>query len=285
MIETPVMFGPQTGLIGILAQPLPSDPAPVVAFLMFNAGVLPRVGPHRLNVKLARALAHAGQTSLRFDLAGQGDSARAIDTDDSWVQATRDIRCAMDHLEQNFGIHRFGLIGICFGAVSALTVAQVDPRVAGVLMFDGHWYPTRWSRPVRHWKRLRNLSLLGATAAAWRRVSGMTGALSKPSTPVGHDDGSASGNPPRAEFVRTMQTLADRRVATFFVYSGSVIEYYSYAKQFRDAFAKEAFFGKVRCDFRPDIDHTFISLDAQRQMIELVTGWVPEVHTACAAKA
>lgn len=280
MIETAVMFGPQSLLMGMLAQPQPGAPAPV-AFLMFNAGVLPRIGPHRLNVKLARALAQAGQTSLRFDLSGQGDSGRAVDASDSWTHATHDVRCAMDHLEQNFGIRRFALIGICSGAVTALTVAQLDPRVAGVLMFDGHWYPTRWSRPVRHWKRLCKLSLRRAAAAVWRRLPGVTRTATGPVAIDGQDDGSVSGNPPRAQFVGTLQALADRRVATFFVFSGSVIEYYSYANQFRDAFSHEAFFDKVRCDFRPEIDHTFISLEAQRQMIELVTGWVPEVHAAC----
>ena len=284
MTETPLMFGPQSALMGMLTQPK-SDAATPVAFLMFNAGVLPRIGPHRLNVKLARALAKAGQTSLRFDLAGQGDSGRAVDANDSWAQAAHDIRCAMDHLEQNFGIHRFAVIGICSGAVIALGVARIDPRVAGVLMFDGHWYPTRWSRPVRHWKRFCDLSLRRAASAVWRRLPGVPRVSASPMAIGGLDDGSVSGNPPRAEFVGTLQALSDRRVATFFVFSGSVIEYYSYANQFRDAFSDEPFFDKVRCDFRPDIDHTFISLDAQRQMIELVAGWVPEVHTACVAKA
>lgn len=280
MIETPLMFGPQSALMGMLAQPQTEAGAPV-AFLMFNAGVLPRIGPHRLNVKLARALAKAGQTSLRFDLTGQGDSGRAVGADDSWAQAARDIRCAMDHLEQNFGIHRFALIGICSGAVSALAVARVDPRVAGVLMFDGHWYATRWSRPVRHWKRFCNLSLRRAASAVWRRLPGVTRATAGPVVIGGLEDGSVSGNPPRAEFVGTLQALADRRVAVLLVYSGSVIEYYSYANQFRDAYSRELFFDKVRCNFRPDIDHTFISLEAQRQMTELVTQWVPEVQAAC----
>ena len=275
-----MLFGPEAALVGVLTQPARSGSA-AVAFLMFNAGVLSRIGPHRMNVKLARALAKAGETSLRFDLSGRGDSRSSTADGDFQTQAPRDIRHAMDHLEQTYGIHRFALIGFCSGAVDAFGAALLDDRVAGVLIFDGHWYRTRWTVPVRHWKRFRVISWPGVAAALWRRL---TGRLAAPVTPLaveGFAGKTVSSNPSRAEFVRSVQVLVDRRVATFFVFSGSVIEYYSYANQFRDGFAHEAFFYKVRCDFRPDIDHTFISLKAQQQMIELVTAWVPEVHAAC----
>jgi pimeloyl-ACP methyl ester carboxylesterase len=282
MTETPVLFGPDSSLVGILTQPASKNRA-AMAFLMFNAGVISRIGPHRLNVKLARALAEAGETSLRFDLSGQGDSRSAIAGGDFWSQAISDIRSAMDHLEQTCGIRRFALIGICSGAVSVFAVARVDPRVSAVLMFDGHWYRTRWTLPVRHWKRFRATSW-GASALALRRR--LAGVFVRRDAPAADEQPVASAtpaNPPRAEFVRSVQALVDRHVAAFFVYSGSAIEYYSYANQFRDAFKREAFFNKVRCDFCPEVDHTLISLEAQRRMIGIVRGWVQEVHCACAA--
>jgi hypothetical protein len=41
---------------------------------MFNMGANHRIGPRRINVKLARVLAARGVSSLRFDLGGVGDS-------------------------------------------------------------------------------------------------------------------------------------------------------------------------------------------------------------------
>lgn len=285
MTETPLVFGPDASLVGVLTQPVGAMRANL-AFLTFNAGVIPRLGPHRLNVKLARTLARAGETSFRFDLSGQGDSRNALNTEgDFWAQAVRDLRSAMDHLEQNFGIRHFALIGICSGAVNAFAAARADARVVGALMFDGHWYGSRWARPVRHWKRLGNLSWSEVFATGLRRLTGMV--TPKAASPEGEPAPGLSGpaNPPREEFVRAVQALADRQVALFFMYSGSSIEYYSYAGQFRDAFGREAFFDKVRCDFRPDLDHTLISLAAQQRMIDVVTGWVPEVQQASARQA
>jgi hypothetical protein len=59
-----------------------------------------------------------------------------------------------------------------------------------------------------------------------------------------------------------------------------VLDFYSYANQFRDTFGKERFFPAVRCHFRPDIDHTFVSLESQRNTIELVSAWIDGVREA-----
>ena len=280
MTETPVLFGPGRTLVGVLTQP--ENPArSEVAFLMLNAGLISRIGPHRFNVKLARALAGAGQTGMRFDLSGLGDSRGVSSSVDFLVQAVRDIRSAMDHLEQACGLRRFALVGICSGAVNALAAAVADPRVIGVLMIDGYTYRTPWTMPVRRWKRFR--------AASWREVGAnlarrLSGKRKPPADAVQAGDqlGLAPANPPRAEFARQLQILADRRVAVFLMYSGSFIESYSYSSQFRHAFRGEKFVDAVRCDYRPDIDHTMLSLASQRKMIDVVLGWVPAVQQAAA---
>lgn len=295
MNERPVRFGTERELIGVLTEPARAaatsqvaqasqTSSARVAFLLFNAGVLPRIGPHRMNVKLARALARAGQTSLRFDFSGQGDSRRAVTEADFRAQALRDLHCAMHHLEETKGIVHVALIGICSGAVIAMRAAVEDPRIVGVLMFDGHWYPAPWSATVRRWKRLRQAGWANVATLAWRRLRKPTAADRKAPTLVGGAEG-MTGNPPRQEFVRSMQSLVDRGAAVYFVYSGSVIDAYSYAGQFRDAFGREPFYPKVRIDYRPDIDHTFLAIETQRRMIDLVERWVADVQQACAAAA
>src|SRR5215475_3162536 len=78
-----VRLAPEGQLVGILshpaANPLTSTGSPAPGVIILNAGVLHRVGPHRLHVLLARRLAASGFTGLRLDLGGIGDSIASSD--------------------------------------------------------------------------------------------------------------------------------------------------------------------------------------------------------------
>lgn len=273
MNELPLVFGPLSNLIGMLALPV-LEGSPPLAVLLFNAGVVPRIGPHRLNVRLARALAAAGHACLRFDLAGHGDSKGVAGESDFRVQSVADLRCAMDHLERTHGIRRFALLGVCSGAVAAFSAALADPRVAGVLMFDGHWYRSRWTTLVWRWKRLRHATWPMLAASLRRRLAARGKSAPPPSL---FEAGPAPANPPREVFASGLQALVEREVSVLLMYSGSVMECYSYRAQFRDVFGREPFFDAVRCEFHPDIDHTFLTGEMQRRMVERVRAWADEV--------
>jgi len=279
-IETPQQFGSEGHLLGMLTEPGNAPGRPELVFLLYNAGVIPRQGPHRLNVRLARALAAQGQSTLRLDLGGHGDSGRARSDDgDLDDPAVADLKAAMDHLQATRGVRRFAVIGICSGAVAAYRLSVADARIAGVMMFDGFWYRTRWSRLVRHWKRLREKSPREALRAAGNKLGKLLGLRPWTDGPTSDLFGAGNG-PSRDEFSWAMQTLAQRRTAVFVVYSGSILDYYSYGAQFRHAFAGAPWLDQVKCQFRPDIDHSFVSLATQSRMGELVLGWVPEVQQA-----
>lgn len=276
MIETACQFGPNQSLIGVLTTPEPTQASPKTAVVLFNAGVIPRYGPHRINVKLARDLVAKGLAVLRFDLSGVGDSPHQAGEGDFRAQAVRDIRSAMDHVTAATGVERFILIGICSGAVNAYWAAQADERVSGLMMIDGFWYPTRLSAWVRRWKRLQVTPWAKVFGAAWRSL------LPRPAVPSdkaavepGLFDGDGTPpNPPKPDFSRVMQTLVDRGTAVFVLYTGSVLDFYSYGAQFRHAFAGQGWLSKVRSDLRSDIDHTVTSQDAQRRFIDLIATWV-----------
>ncbi len=277
MTESPIVFGPASTLVGVLTLPAAPDPPPVV-WLLFNAGLVSRMGPHRLNVKLARALAAQGHVSLRFDLSGRGDSRGATSGADFEQQSVHDIRSAMDCLEHLCGARRFALFGICSGAVAAFATAQADPRVAAALLFDGHAYSSRWTLLVRRWKRFRAASW----PQVWRNIAGRFAGAPAAATAAPDLTELAGANPPlqRADFVRQLHALVNRQVAVCFLYSGSWIDAYSYGKQFRHAFASESFVDKVRCEFHPDIDHTVTALSAQRKLIDIILAWLPAVQAA-----
>jgi hypothetical protein len=129
IIERIARIGPDERLLGIVT--LPAAPRPgAPAMLLLNAGVVHRIGPHRLNVKLARGLAQHGITSIRIDLSGLGDSPAAGGTSHFGEQALRDLQAAMAHLEQTQGIRRFVVFGLLLGR-GQLLPPRADRRARG----------------------------------------------------------------------------------------------------------------------------------------------------------
>ena len=281
MTSRPVVFGPDGNLVGVVTEP-ERVARRDIAFIMFNSGVLPRLGPHRMNVKMAQRLAGHGLVSLRFDLSGFGDSRVPGQALDFRLQAVADLRSAMDMLEATFGIRRFALVGVCSGALSVYTAAIEDQRVVGALMFDGYCYLTRWTRWAKYWKRARSATLSEWMALARSRIARMRRAvMGGPAMQGGiMSPDVVAPNPPKARFASEMQSLVDRGVAVYVVFSGSFIDFYSYANQFRDAFAGYDFVRRIRCEYRSDIDHTFVMRETQVKMLDLLSSWVPEVERA-----
>jgi dienelactone hydrolase len=273
--EFPALFGPESSLVGITTQPEPAqNKTEAVACLLFNAGVIHRIGPRRLNVKLARTLAASGVTTLRFDLSGVGDSPASQQNHGLREQAVLDIKAAMDHIERTCGIRRFVLFGICSGAVQTFWAAVADERVVGLMMFDGFWYRSKRSTLIRDWKRLRAQPWRSSVAAVFRRLGRGLKAKNIAGANQLFAAGGALSSPPIQDFRRHMQALVDRGASIFFLYGGSVLEYYSYSGQFQDVFGSEAFFEKTRCELHPDIDHTVIAVETQNKLIDMVRKWV-----------
>lgn len=134
--ESPIRFGPDGSLFGILATPEHSRAdAPTV--LLANAGANPRCGNARGAVAMARWLAANGIASLRMDGAGTGDSA--IETGERGQpytpQGDRDLCSGIDELSRRFAGPVL-LLGLCSGAFHALQVACQDRRVAGLLLVN-----------------------------------------------------------------------------------------------------------------------------------------------------
>ncbi len=86
-------IGDDDRLVAVLSRPRAVGDRPAAVIL--NAGVLHRVGPHRLHVALGRRLAARGLPALRIDLAGIGDSPGRGDGGSFRASAVADTRAAM----------------------------------------------------------------------------------------------------------------------------------------------------------------------------------------------
>ena len=269
--ETPVQFGPDGSLIGIVATPAEGPVAPV-ACLMLNMGANPRIGPRRINVKLARQLAAQGVSSIRFDLAGLGDSGPASGSEHFRTQAVYDLQAAMNQVEALLGICRFVVIGLCSGASNGLSLAVADSRVVGLLMLDGYSFVGRRAR----WERMLRRALAAPTnpafvgkTARWlkRKLSPSAAAAAAPHI--------LEPDPPEvtaALFRRSMAQIAERNVAVLLVYSGTM----HVTDRNRDQlgpFASEPFMRQFDYRFIREIDHSLTSMAAQETFIRLACDW------------
>jgi exosortase A-associated hydrolase 1 len=140
-----------------------------IAVLIVVGGPQYRVGSHRQFVKLSRALANAGISSLRFDCSGMGDSDGELQPFYANSQA---IKLAVDELiKQNTAISSVVIWGLCDAASAALLYCyqQPDPRVTGLILLNP-WVRQQHSHAqvmLKHyyWQRL-------SSKAFWQKLLG-----------------------------------------------------------------------------------------------------------------
>jgi len=276
--ERPVQFGSDGHLVGVLSLPAEGRRSRGdLACLMLNVGVTHRIGPRRVNVKLARQLAEQGVASLRFDLSGIGDSDSVRGRLNFREQALRDMQAAMDMVEAETGIRRFAVIGICSGAVNGYWLAQVDPRVAGLMMFDGFAYTTLKTRLVHDWLRLRTTPWRTVLQKVKGRLIRSMGAAPANQQVSIFNVGPDEATPTRAEFAAALNGLAQRGVALYMIYSGSLLLHFNYAAQTHDVFGHEPFIAGLRHDYWPQVDHLATSQASQRQLLDATCDWIRSI--------
>lgn len=131
-IETPLWFGPENGLFGVLCQPVESVSTNKAVMVIVNTGTEPHHGLGRFSVLLARNLAESGVASFRIDFRGLGDSTCIPGQKRNSAYETprsQDISAAIDRM-QTQGFSRFGALGVCSGAYHALHAALCETRIS-----------------------------------------------------------------------------------------------------------------------------------------------------------
>lgn len=256
------------------AQGAPGAAAPVIAVLS-NSGVIPRSGPHRINVLLARELAAMGIPSVRFDMSGLGDSQRSESTrsvTEQWVADTREV---MDAAQAQFGCTRFFMVGLCSGAIIGHLVALQDERMRGVLLWDMYAYPTLQSRLRKLAFKVARAGLLGSTQKAGVMLLRKLRLLPPDDAPA-KPKGEMSVSPPKEEFMGRVDRLTNQGVELLFAYCGGQPEWFNHRGQFAAMFAGQPWLSKVAFELLETTDHLITSGPAKRAFIDMTTGWVRE---------
>jgi len=268
--ERVAWFGDEENLVAIVSDPPTQGPGPGI--LILNAGVLHRVGPHRLHVNLARALAGLGHRVTRLDLSGIGDS-RALPGRMTFRESSvADIRSALDSLMAEDGSSDFILFGICSGADNALATAEADPRIRGLVLVDPPAYATARSQARQSLGRTSGMQgwlRLPLRFGRWalRRIAKLF--KSPSSAAKAHTGGRET--PPIEEYRRQLNALAERNVRILAIYSGVLGARFNHEDQLFETFPELR--GRVDCAFFPHANHTFTELSAQAELQALVVRW------------
>jgi hypothetical protein len=133
MREEAFYYGESNRGFGMVTLPENPDSAPVA--VLFNAGLVHREGPYRLNVLIARALAEIGIISIRVDLSGKGDTPsreglinrESVALDWSFIKKS---------IAARFGQRNLLLIGLCSGADNAIKITAEEDNVRGLVLMD-----------------------------------------------------------------------------------------------------------------------------------------------------
>ena len=179
IVEWPVEIPGAAPLFGIVTQaahPRAASGAPCL--LLINSGAIHRVGPGRLYVDLARALAADGFTVLRLDLEGIGDSPPAPGMDDTVVympDAVADIRRTVAFARASLAASACYSAGICSGAYHSIKAAAQGVGLDGVLPINPliyFWKPgmSLDVPPHRATAEARRIGRSALRLAAWRKL-------------------------------------------------------------------------------------------------------------------
>lgn len=303
-VETPVAFGPDGELLGVLSQPAASGRAQHAgtAVLMLNVGGNYRVGPNRVYVKLARELASSGYRVLRMDVAGIGDSriAEGFSSESMYrSDAVADVRAAIDAMRQR-GCERIFLLGICSGAYLAFQTALADPRVSGQLIINARlleWDAEKngpWQSSMQqYYKSTRYYRQKLLTGEVYARV--LRGEVDVAGIARRFIDlGSARlrrladrmmGRAPQEGVLAKMRHLCGRGVRTLVAMSeeDDGLDYIEFHLGSRGSRMRGH--ANFRMALIAGADHTFSTVVSQRALVETVRGYLDAQHESGAPES
>lgn len=288
--EQATLLGARKSLVGIIAQGAPASGTDRPAVVILNAGIVHRVGPNRMFVRLARRLAAAGSFVVRFDLSGIGDSETRNDGLAPLDSSLADIREVLDTLESTRQIRRVVLVGLCSGADQAVIYGANDPRVVGVVMIDPSIPPT-WRYHANHLRgrvfRVRSwLNLASPNHPLWRRLSGR--AAKKPAKPARPAEEASAIAMDAFEMQRPAADTPEVRTFLERAYAGacaSGVQFltvltgdrgsqHNYREQLLDAFPRVPLKSRMQLEYYTAADHTFTAEAHREWLLQLVEGWI-----------
>jgi dienelactone hydrolase len=170
VVESPVRFGGNRDLFGIVSQPA-TGARRATGVLLVNAGAVYHVGPNRVYVDLARRWASLGYTVLRMDIGGLGDSPTpvgGVENHSYPSHVVADIELGLAELRTH-GVERVVVGGLCSGAHATFHAGRELDSVDGLIVINPivfYWKPTD-PLDVGAWKTYIDARYYRRSARSW----------------------------------------------------------------------------------------------------------------------
>lgn len=282
VVEQALLLGPRKSMVGVITPASAQAAVPDAPFVVIlNAGIIHRVGPNRMHVLLARALAAAGFGVLRVDLSGLGDSEARNDALAPLEATMADIREILDMLQTTRQVQRVVLVGLCSGADHSIIYAGTDERVVGVALMDPS-IPRTLGYYVHHYGHrilgLRAwLNLMLGRHPIWRALRRR---LSR-KAPAGSQAQEMEARGPSLEDPKVKAFLQNaygralsNGVQMLAVLTSDRQRQHNYRRQLLDAFPQLSFGDQLWLEYFKECDHTFASSANRARLIGLVETWM-----------
>lgn len=285
LTEEPLQFGEGGRLFGILTLPgmPPCSARELPVFVFFNAGLLHRVGPHRLYVRLARDLSRMGFSSLRVDLAGTGDSPRRPDL--TYPQSiAADFGEISGVLESRLGRLPLVLAGLCSGANSVVRLTPEEPRVVGMVLLDPICFPDdgfraravalRYANPARYiaWLK-RRFKALTIPSRGKQEENDSVDVLAPEDIPTQEQVRATWGIPNRDQLRAAFASICRREGRVLAVFTQSAIAYYNQVGQLGRVLGVDGYQQFCTEVFWPHAEHIYTLDLHRRRLIEEIKTW------------
>jgi len=285
LTEEPLQFGESGRLFGILTLPgiPPRSAQELPVFVFLNAGLLHRVGPARLHVRLIRELAQLGFSSLRVDLAGTGDSSpRPGLTYPQSVAA--DFGEISSVLESRLGRLPLVLAGLCSGAHDAVRLTPEQPRVVGMVLLDPICFPDdgfraravvlKYTNPARYisWLK-RRFKALRIPCGGRQEENDSVGVPTPEDKPTQEQLRAAWGVPNREQLRAAFESIREREGRVISVFTQSALDYYNQTGQLGRVLGVDGYQQFCTEVFWPQAEHIYPLDLHRRRLIEEIKNW------------
>ncbi len=281
VVEQALLLGPRKSMVGVITPASAQAAVPNAPFVVIlNAGIIHRVGPNRMHVLLARALAAAGFGVLRVDLSGLGDSEARNDALPPLDATMADIREILDMLQATRQVQRVVLVGLCSGADHSIIYAGTDERVVGVALMDPS-IPRTLGYYVHHYGHrilgLRAwLNLVLGRHPIWRALRRRLSPAPAAASPAEVEARGPSLEDPKVKaFLQNAYGRAlSNGVQLLAVLTSDRQRQHNYRRQLLDAFPQLPFGKQLWLEYFKECDHTFASAANRARLIGLVEAWM-----------